>query len=258
MDAVTVVNDTPPKLYSKLAHLWPLLSPPADYAAEATEIRRIVRQHLGEAGGDGVGRLTLLELGAGGGHTLSHLSDEFAAVAVDVSPAMIELSKTLNRGVEHHVGDMRSVRLRQRFDVVLAHDAIDYMQNEDDLRAAFATAAAHLRPGGLFLVAPTYTSETFVNHQTEQDARQCGGIELTYVSYVRYVDAEKAIYELVMLILVREGDALDIEQDRHVCGLFGEAMWLQLLQEAGFEAAIEAGVGPWRLFRAAYGGPELG
>ena len=67
---------------------------------------------------------------------------------------MLALSRKLNPGVEHHLGDMRTVRIPGEFDAVLAHDAISYMLSEDDLRAVLATARVHLRPGGVFLAAP--------------------------------------------------------------------------------------------------------
>ena len=143
-------------LYDKLAYLWPVISPPEDYAEEAVHWRRAIRDQLGP------GRHRLLELGVGGGHNLSHLTAEFDAVAVDISPKMLDLSRRLNPDVEHHLGDMRTFRLPgQSFDAVLVHDAICYMQTEDDLRAAFDTARAHLHYGGLLLVAPDLVRDTF-------------------------------------------------------------------------------------------------
>ena len=136
--------DSPPpqnRLYDDLAYLWPVISPPEDYAAEAVYWRRALREKLGP------GRHHVLELGVGGGHNLSHLTPYFQATAVDLSPRMLALSEKLNPGVEHHLGDMRTVRLGRKFDAVLVHDAISYMLNEDDLRATFATARYHLRPG---------------------------------------------------------------------------------------------------------------
>ena len=106
-------------------------------------------------------RHRILELGAGGGHNLSHLTADFEAEAVDLSPRMLEHSRRLNPDVAHHAGDMRTVRLGVAFDAVLIHDAVSYMLSEDDLRAAFATARAHLRPGGLLLVAPDLVRENF-------------------------------------------------------------------------------------------------
>ena len=116
-------------LYNELAYLWPAISPPEDYTEEAVHWRKAIRAKLGE------GRHRLLELGVGGGHNLSHLTAEFDAAAVDISPKMLELSQHLNPTVEHHLGDMRTFRLPgQVFDAVLIHDAISYMLTEDDLR----------------------------------------------------------------------------------------------------------------------------
>ena len=56
---------------------------------------------------------------------------------------------------------MRSVRLGRTFDAVFVHDAIAYMTTEDDLRAVFATAFEHTRPGGVALFVPDAVTETF-------------------------------------------------------------------------------------------------
>ena len=115
------------RMYTDLAHLWPLISPPEDYAEEAGYWRDVLREKLGP------GRHEILELGVGGGHNLSHLTGDFQATAVDLSEKMLEHSRRLNPEVEHHVGDMRTFRLDRKFDAVLVHDAICYMLNEDDL-----------------------------------------------------------------------------------------------------------------------------
>ena len=109
------------RLYSEFAHLRPVISPPEGYAEEAEHRRSALRGRLGP------GRRSILELGCGGGHLLSHLTGDFEAAAVDLSPHMPALSRKLNPGVEHHLGDTRSVRLPGKFDAALAHDAISYM-----------------------------------------------------------------------------------------------------------------------------------
>src|SRR6185437_11463347 len=65
----------------------------------------------------------------------------------------------------HLVGDMRSLRLDRRFDAVFVHDAIDYLINLDDLRAAMATAYMHLHPGGVALLCPSRLRESFAPAQ---------------------------------------------------------------------------------------------
>ena len=56
---------------------------------------------------------------------------------------------------------MRTVRLGRAFDAVFIYDAVMYMSSERELRAALATVAAHLEPGGVALVAADATAETF-------------------------------------------------------------------------------------------------
>lgn len=56
---------------------------------------------------------------------------------------MLGLSKALNPECEHHLGDMRTLRLGQTFDAVLVHDAVMYMTTVTQLGEAAATAFAH-------------------------------------------------------------------------------------------------------------------
>ena len=221
-----------PRLYDDLAYLWPLMSPPEDYADEAERWRRELRARLGP------GRLRVLDLGTGGGHHLHQIiandRDGFDATAVDLSEAMLIRSRRLNPGARHRVGDMRSVRLGETFDAVLIHDAIDYMLTEADLRAAFASAGAHLRPGGLLMAAPDDYAETFHSPRVRHETRRANGEELTYVEYSADADPTDTQVETAYVFFLDEGGELRVEVDRHVTGLFPIAAWERLLREAGF------------------------
>ena len=216
-------------MYYELAHLWPLISPPEDYADEARYWRDVLREKLGP------GRHRLLELGVGGGHNLSHLTDEFDATAVDLSEKMLQNSIKLNPSVEHHVGDMRSIRLGRKYNAVLIHDAVGYMLTEQDLQLTFATAAEHLEANGVLVTAPDDFRETFrgpvISHNTNSNSQT----ELTYVEYEYDPDPNDTTVESIMFYLIREEGKLRIEQDRHVTGLFPMQTWLDLMGEAGFE-----------------------
>jgi SAM-dependent methyltransferase len=220
------------RLYDDLAYLWPLVSPPEDYAAEAHCWREILHSRLGP------GRHPILELGVGGGHNLSHLTGDFQAIAVDLSEPMLRHSKRLNPGVEHHVGDMRTIRLGRRFKAVLIHDAISYMQTEADLKAAFATAAAHLEPGGVLITSPDHVRETFRDSFVDSSTRSDGETELTFIEFNYDPDPTDTTIETIMFYLIRTRDGLRIELDRHITGLFPRARWLELMGEAGFRAQL--------------------
>lgn len=216
------------RMYNEFAHLWPLISDPKDYALEASFWIEALRNELGP------GRHEILELGVGGGNNLSHLTGEFQSTAVDLSKGMLEVSKRLNPGVEHHVGDMRTVRLGRKFRAVIIHDAISYMLNEDDLRAAFTTAWEHLETGGVFITAPDWFKETFPGITISNNAHGDDNIHVSYAEYVHDPDPNDTMIESVFVYFINQAGKLSVEEDKHVTGLFPQATWLQLLDDVGF------------------------
>lgn len=219
---------TQPRLYRELAYLWPLISPPEEYREEAEVWREAILGKLGE------GRHRILELGVGGGHNLSHLTQDFQAAAADISPQMLELSRKLNPGVEHHLGDMRTLRLGETFDAVLIHDAISYMLTEGDLAATFGTAKVHLRPGGLLILAPDWIKDDFRAPMVFHWERNQGNIQLTVQEYLRDPDPSDTEIESAYTYTIVEAGQERVEQDTHTTGLFPMATWNRLLEEAGF------------------------
>lgn len=217
------------RLYHDLAYLWPIVSPPEEHAAEAGHWCQILEDKLGP------GWHPILELGVGGGHNLFHLAGQFPATAVDISQKMLDLSKQLNPTVEHHLGDMRSIRLGRMFKAVLIHDAINYMLTEEDLRAAFATARAHLESGGVLIVAPDWFTETFVGTTVLHWIRQSGDMKVTFIEYLHQPDPRDTTLESLFFFIINQNGQTRIEQDRHVTGLFPMETWFRLLRAAGFK-----------------------
>jgi len=220
--------DALPAMYNTLADWWPLLSPPEDYAEEAAYFHGLLSGHTGRP------VRTVLELGCGGGHNAVHLKPHFALTLVDVSPGMLAVSQALNPECTHHLGDMRSLRLGQRFDAVFIHDAIDYMRSEADLRAALATAHAHLEPGGLLILAPDHTEESFMEHTTHggsSDATR--GVR--YLEWTHDPDPDDQRYASDFVYLFHHPDGTTTSaQDHHECGLFAFDDWGAWLGESGF------------------------
>jgi hypothetical protein len=231
-------------MYDDLAYLWPIISPPEEYTVEAWHLRETLRAKLGP------GRHPLLELGVGGGHVLSHLTADFQASAVDLSEKMLALSEQLNPLVDHHLGDMRNIRLGRTFSAVLIHDAITYMLSEADLRATFATAKAHLRPGGVLVTAPDWFQETFNGPSVLHWIKRQDDLEVTFIEYLNDPDPSDTLMESIYFYLIKEQGELRIEQDRHITGLFPKSTWFRLMSEAGF-AVEEASYGA---YEGGYGG----
>ena len=221
------------RLYTDLAEWWPLMSAPEDYAEEAEFYFRALR------GASSRPLDTMLELGSGGGNNASHMKHRVRElVLADLSAGMLAHSRTLNPECEHHLGDMRDLRLQRQFDAVFVHDAIMYMTTETDLAAAIVTAAAHCRPGGVALFAPDHVRETF------RPGTDCGGHDgptraMRYLEWSWDPDPEDTMCTTDYTYVLRTASgAVDVVHDRHVEGVFPRATWLRLLADAGFDPRV--------------------
>ena len=220
------------KLYDELAEWWPTFSDPAHYRREVAHFARVMRESIRPA------PRTLLELGSGGGNSALHLKKRFAMTLVDISPAMMRVSRRVNPECEHVRGDIRSIRLGRTFDAVYVHDAICHMTSERDLKAVMRTAFEHCRPGGVALFVPDFVRETFeegVDHGGSDSSR--GSVR--FLQWIVDPDPDDTTYvvDFAVLLRGRRGQAR-IAHDRHVLGLFPRARWLRLLREVGFKAKV--------------------
>ncbi|GLK86399.1 class I SAM-dependent methyltransferase [Ancylobacter defluvii] len=96
---------------------------------------------------------SVLDLGCGTGSFLAGL-DVPRRVGVDPAAAMLDIARARPGGadVEWIEADARRLDLGRRFDlVVMTGHAFQVFLGEDDQRAALATIARHLAPGGRFI-----------------------------------------------------------------------------------------------------------
>ena len=221
------------KLYDELASWWPLMSPPSEYVEEAAFYWKAFQNASSRP------IRTLVELGSGGGSNASHLKEHVEEIVlVDVSPAMLGVSRTLNPQLEHREGDMRTVRLGRQFDAVFIHDAICYMTTENDLRRAMETAFVHCRPGGVALFAPDYLRENF-QPSSEHGGHDAGTRGMRWLGWTWDPDPADTTYFADYAYLMRQADgSMHVEHDRHVEGLFPRDAWMRLLRDVGFEPRV--------------------
>ena len=97
---------------------------------------------------------SVLDLGCGTGELAAELGQDRTVVGVDPAAAMLELARRRYGGgaVTWVEGDARSLRLNERFDLVLlTGHAFQVFLSAEDQQAALATIAAHLKPRGRFI-----------------------------------------------------------------------------------------------------------
>lgn len=220
------------RFYGELAVWWPLISPVEEYAEEAAEALKVLRSAA-------IPVREVLELGSGGGHNAAYLKEHFSLTLVDLSEEMLEVSRRLNPECEHIQGDMRTIRLGREFDSVFVHDAIGYMTTVADLRLAMETAYAHCRPGGLVLLVPDDTAETFEPSTGHGGTDGDNGRGARYLEWTWDPDPDDGWTQTEYAFVLRDVDgSVRVVHETHRTGLFPRDLWLRLLSEAGFEPQI--------------------
>jgi SAM-dependent methyltransferase len=220
-------------MYSDLAWTWAVISPKEDYVDEAETFYHLLSEQAK------IEVKEVLHLGCGGGHIDYSLKQRVRLTGVDLSPEMLALASALNPEVEYRVGDMRSVRLGRQFDGVFVADSIDYMLTEADLRRAFETAFAHLRPGGVFCTYSESTPERFEQNATFGSSHKGEDLEIALIENTYDPDPQDTTYELTYVYLIRRQGQLTVVTDRHEAGIFPPATWNKILEETGF--AVQTG-----------------
>ena len=158
---------------------------------------------------------------------------------------MLTLSRALNPGAEHVLGDMRTLLVRRTFDAVFVDDlAVMYMATQDDLRSCMETAFAHTRPGGSGAVrARLHAGDLRARHRSRRPRRRRRArAPLPRVdARARGRASSSFAVDYVFVLLTEPGADARVVHDRHLHGLFAEHTWLYLLEAAGFAAHVDPG-----------------
>ncbi len=217
------------RLYGDLAWTWPIISPVEDYIEETELFSKLIKEH------SKIAAKTLLHLGCGGGHNDYVFKKYFKITSVDISEDMLTLAKKLNPEVNYQYGDMRTIRLEERFDAVTILDSINYIKTVEDLQRTFITTYEHLKPGGVFLTFMEQIAGQFKQKNTTCSTHSKGNVEITFIENYYDPDPTDTNYEATFIYLIRVGGKLEIYSDRHLCGIFKLETWLECLKATGFE-----------------------
>lgn len=212
--------------YNDLAWTEDWFVNPCDYEKEVMFYINLINENAIE------NPKTLLhfESGAGGHDTI--FKKYFSVTGVDLSLGMIEKAKNLHPDIVYIEGDMRTVRLNKKYDVVAIPDSIDYMVSEKDLEQAIRTAYIHLNANGVLLIVAK-PKETFQNNNFAYTGEK-NGIHITLLENNYINPFVPNTYEATLVYLIRENKELSIHTERQILGLFPENTWERIFIETGF------------------------
>jgi SAM-dependent methyltransferase len=219
------------KAFDLSARVYDLLYRERDAGAEAAYVGSLLQRY--QSGTRGV-----LDLGCGTGrHARALLDLGLEVVGVELSAPMASRARETGdfQVVE---GDVRDVRLGRTFDAVLAlFHVVSYQTTVDDLIDTFATAAAHLEPGGLFIF-DVWSTPAVLAQRPESRVREVSDGSIDVVRTARPVeDVRRSLVEVHYEIQVTERASATSEAFRevHVMRHLTEGEVQLLARISGFE-----------------------
>jgi len=217
-------------MYSNMADVYDVMYHFKDYARETAYIAAAVRNRVPHA-------TTLLETACGTGAFLEHLRREFDVEGLDLSAEMLEKGRRRVPGVPLHLGDMTSFDLGRQFDVVCClFRSIAHCRTPDNLRAAVRAMAQHVRPGGVLLVEPFFTPDTFWDDNIVLNEYRKDDLKLAWM-YVGKRTGRQVELDIHCLVGTKEG--VRHFTDLVHLGLFTQDEVASAIQEAGLQAEYE-------------------
>jgi SAM-dependent methyltransferase len=226
--------------FAQYAAYYDLIYKDKDYAGECRYIRTLLTEH---ASGP---TKSILELGSGTGAHASLLSEMgFDVLGVDISDCMLKeanarAARTGLPGAKLTFarGDARTFRTGRSFDAVLAlFHVLSYQTSDDDVRSTLATAAAHLRPMGLFIFDFWYGPSVLWLRPAVRIKHFTGnGLEVTRTAEPILQD-QTNIVDVNYTVFARSQSELRTDEIReiHRMRYFFLPELAQFLRESGFE-----------------------
>jgi ubiquinone/menaquinone biosynthesis C-methylase UbiE len=211
--------------YNELAWTGDILAPPETYKEEALIYVEAINSRIYAQ------TVTMLHLGCGAGGHDFHFKEHFSVTGVDISEGMLALAKKRNPEVTYVTGDMRTVNLNRKFDLVVIPDSIMYMTTLEYLKQAIKNAARHLKIEGILLVV-AHMKEDFKNN----NFAYTGEKEKTHITVLEnnHVVSDST-YEATMAYLIRQEGELNIHHEVQTLGLFSYDQWMDIFEKCSLK-----------------------
>ncbi len=140
------------KVFNKYSEYYDLIYSDKDYQREVNFIHELIQKFYPNAN-------SILDLGCGTGMHANLLAAKgYKVTGVDISKNMISIANTnllttyyknVNR-LSFQVGDIRCVRLEQKYDVVISlFHVLSYLNTNNDVLSGMQTIKFHLKPNGI-------------------------------------------------------------------------------------------------------------
>jgi len=220
------------RLYQDLAWIWRIFSPPEVYQEEAENLLEIIENQLGRR------PQNILEFGSGGGYLLSHFPKEIEKTLVDWEENMVQEAQRVNPNAHCIQGNMLDVQLEKKFDCILVHDAVMYLQSMEESQQLLKNITQHLKEGGCAILIPDATQESFYEREflgTAEGEIEGEMVALRLMEWHWDRDAKDRKVEVEFGLFIRRNGKVEAVHETHPMLVLSFSDWLASFSKAGLK-----------------------
>lgn len=200
---------------------------PEQYQKEAQQIISFSQNYL-QSGGQ-----TLLDVACGTGGHITYLKDYFQVSGIDLSESMLGVARKKFPHLPFYRGNMIDFSLDKQFDIIICmYGSIGFVRTYDKLKLTIKNLTRHLLPGGLAIITPWSTTESF-KEKIVVDAVKHPHVRIARMENVK----RKAIdcVEVTFHHLIGQNGQVKYHTQRMEMGLFSHNEYTSAIEEAGLQ-----------------------
>ena len=176
---------------------------------------------------------SLLDTACGTGKHIQLLMDRYECEGLDLNQELLDIAAQRCPGIRFINADMTDFDTGRTYDVVTClFSSIAYVRSKESLMNAIECMAKHLNRGGLLIVEPWFSKDTFWTDRVTANHYDSKDLKITWM-YTSKLEFGFSVLEIHYLVGTTEGVTHFTE--KHVLGLFTDAEYREAYQNAGLD-----------------------
>jgi ubiquinone/menaquinone biosynthesis C-methylase UbiE len=211
---------------AQLAKIYDIIYHFKDYPKDADYLAAVMREHHPSA-------RSLLETACGTGRFLDLLQEQYQVQGLDLSAEMLQEAAKRVPEIPLHQANMADFSLTDRFDVVCClFRSIAFVKTANSFFAAVKSMASHLNPGGILVIEPFFTPETFWSDTITLNEYKGDSLKIAWMYTSKKVQDHARLDNQYLVGTPRRVDHFS---EVHEMGLFSEEDYHQAFTAAGLQ-----------------------
>ena len=218
-------------MFDQTAELYDTIYSFKNYKQETEQIKTIIHSSAPAS-------KSILDVGCGTSEHHKYLKAEYDIDGIDLNRTFIKISHEKNPNGNYVQADMRKFELNKTYDLVMClFSSIGYLRSVDEIVSALVCFKNHLNPGGLILVEPWFTKESWTNGKTHMITTEKDGVKICRMNR----SASEGDFSIVHFHYLVGSDDQDVKhlEERHELRMTSNVEMISAFERAGLKVHFE-------------------